>query len=102
MGRRDALALILGVVFWYLVWRGGVGAGAMLLTAFVLCPLVTAAVADKRIFLAALVPDLVLAGTALIFGPSSLSRLDTFEFLYDTLGLIVMGVWLAPLAAGAV
>jgi hypothetical protein len=65
MQRRDRIALMVGIVLAMgscaLLTQAGMGAGVILIVVLLFCPLVVAAVAARRLFLLALVPNLLIA-----------------------------------------
>ena len=107
MSRRDVIAVVLGVIlgliFSVLTYFSGMGAGAVLLLAIVLAPLITSLVAAKRLFIAALVPNILIAivcSIAFIFlGPRKQAM---EEALLSVLGFVVFACAPAIAIAGVV
>jgi hypothetical protein len=65
MQRRDQIGLMVGIAVAIgscaLLTQAGIGAGAVLIVVLLFCPLVVATVAAKRLFLLALVPNILIA-----------------------------------------
>lgn len=106
MHRRDRIALIIGIVlgigFSILISISGMGAGAMLLVALLLCPFITSLVAAERIFLAGLVPNIVIAIGGSIFAAQSPYIRTGWDGWLIILSNIGMGIMFALFAAGVV
>jgi hypothetical protein len=75
MAQRDRIALIVGIILaigWCaLLTQAGFGAGALLVIALLLSPLISSLIAGKRLFLSGFVPNILIASFFSIVGALS-------------------------------
>lgn len=106
MHKRDRLALIAGILLGtgscLLIYLSGMGAGAALLVTLLVCPLITSMIASEHLFLASLVPNILIAMGGVILGSQSPYNRGAWDIWLNILSDFVLGIAFAILMAGLV
>jgi hypothetical protein len=106
MNQRDRIALVTGVLLGvgscFLISFSGMAAGAALLVTLLICPLITSMLASERLFLAGLVPNILIAAGGSIFGASSPYNRTAWDIWPIILSMFALGIVFALVMAGAV